>query len=217
MDLHRAGKVPDWEKVEPEDRNIFQRVAAKTGGVATAANVITVGGAGLFLDGLYDYTQGNKPVGFFKMLAGGFADAADGFVANITKTKSSLGEALDASLDKAKKAAALIALTATGVIPIVPALVVGGQQTANVIATGIAKKRGNEIHPEQANKINELMQGCILGAFVVADMISPGTGQQFIYHAAEIGSVAGTVVIGGEGTIELFDQALKPQQTDEAV
>ncbi|HEX5797672.1 MAG TPA: hypothetical protein VFX86_04770 [Candidatus Saccharimonadales bacterium] len=40
MNLHRAGRVPDWEKVPEGRRNRWQKLAAKTKGVITPGNAV---------------------------------------------------------------------------------------------------------------------------------------------------------------------------------
>lgn len=217
IDLHRSAKVPQWELVEPSKRNIWQRWSAKTHGWLSPANLVSFGGAALFLDGLYDYSQGQKGVGFAKMVVGGAADWVDGKVAHATKTKSPLGEIVDASLDKIKLAGALIVFGVTEVVPVVPLVAVTAQNAANVVFTGIAKHRGKEIHAELPNKLTPWIQGGVgMGGFVVADMLAPGTGQQVAEVAGYAGTVVGSIFPGGWGTKELADQALKPQELPEA-
>ncbi len=217
IDLHRTPDVPEWELYPREEWGIGQRVAAGTKGWLGPANLVSFGGAALFFDGLYDFTQGQKLVGFAKMVGGAVADWLDGRVAKWTKTKSPLGEVVDASLDKIKLAGALIVFGVTEVVPILPIAAVTIQNAANVAFTGIAKHRGNEIHTELPNKITPWVQAAAgMGGFVVADMLAPGTGQQAAEYIGYAGTVGGSIFPGGWATKELADQALKPQQLPEA-
>ena len=216
FDLHRAGKIPEWDLCAPEERNLAQRVAAKTKGVVTPGNILTVGGGALFLGGLYEFSQGKKALGFGMMFAGGIADWVDGKAAAWSKTKSALGEALDASFDKIKMGAALLVLGTTEVVPVLPAVLVGAQNVANIALTGIAKSRGNEIHPDKVNKFNAAAQGFGLGALVLADVISPGIAQTTAEIIGYAGTVGGTAILGSQATKHLYDYAFNPQQPAEA-
>lgn len=217
IDLHRTPEVPEWELVTPEERNLWQRWSAKTRGWLSPANMVSFSGAGLFFWGLHDFAQGQKTAGFAKMVGGGFADWLDGKVANRTKTKSPLGEVVDASLDKVKIFGALAVFGVTEVIPVVPLVVVGTQNAVNVVFSGIAKHRGHEIHTELPNKLTPWVQGGIgMGGFVVADMLAPGTGQQLAEVAGYAGTVLGSIFPGGWASYELGKQALQPQDMPEA-
>lgn len=217
FDLHRAGDVPEWELTEPGEHNIWQKIAANTQGIVTPGNVITVGSAVLFMDGLYDYSQGQKPSGFIKMLGGALGDWIDGKVAARTETKSPLGETLDASLDKAKMLGALVVLGVTEVVPVLPLVIVGTQNLANTVFTGIAKARHREVHAEMSNKLTPWVQGIGLAGFIASDIISPGIGQQLAEATGYAGTVLGTLTVGSLGTKNLYDYAFKPQQQPGAV
>lgn len=217
MDLHRAEKVPDWELFAPERRNFWQRIAGKTKGIVTPANAVSFAGAGLWFDGLYDYTQGQKTSGILKMASGAICDFFDGRVARNTGTKSPLGEVIDASFDKVKIIGGMIVFGLTDVIPMEAIVPMALQNAANIALTGIAKFRKQEVHTEFPNKLTPWAQvGMGMGGFVLADALAPGTGQQIAEVAGYVGAVGGSVFPGIWGTTSIAQQAFKPQQLPEA-
>lgn len=99
--LHRRPeKGGEWDTVAPEDRNIHQRIAAKTLGIVTLANTATLLGAGLSASAIVDYKHGNYKKAAGKMFVGRMLDLADGYIATKTGTRSEIGAALDAGCDK---------------------------------------------------------------------------------------------------------------------
>ena len=99
MKLHRIERQSDWQDIPAEDLNFFQKIAKKTHGIVTPANVITTIGLGLVIDGCNDLDQ-NPNKALIKVSAGRVADYLDGIVADKTQTKSKIGEAADVMADK---------------------------------------------------------------------------------------------------------------------
>ena len=101
MKLHRveSGRA-DWENQSPEADNIFQFIARHTHGVVTPANAISLAGLFLTISGIRDVSKGDTKEGLSKIFIGRLLDIADGTVAEATKTKSPLGEKVDAGVDK---------------------------------------------------------------------------------------------------------------------
>ena len=101
MKLHRVeGGRADWENQSPEADNIFQFIARHTHGVVTPANAISLAGLFLTISGIRDVSKGDTKEGLSKIFIGRLLDIADGTVAEATKTKSPLGEKVDAGVDK---------------------------------------------------------------------------------------------------------------------
>lgn len=150
--LHRVGKQADWEMVEPDSRNGWQRIASITRGLITPANAVSLYGAKKVKEGLDDIKQGNILAGSLTVGIGRLADIADGTVADLTGTKSPVGEAVDATLDKLTVAAAIPILVQSEVISKEFATFTVAQNLANTALTGVAKAKGNEIHSTWAGK-----------------------------------------------------------------
>lgn len=100
MNLHRTSNKPQWKKVHPSTYKFFQKLAAATNGIVTPANLITVVGLGLVMYGLLLVLQEHFLLGIILVGLGRLFDIFDGAVAEVTRTKSPLGEICDAVADK---------------------------------------------------------------------------------------------------------------------
>ncbi len=168
MDLHRTREKPDWEYVDKNDRNLFQRGAAWSHGIVTPANALSVLGLGLVNSGINDIREKKYKQGLIKIGSGRLLDIADGWVANKTGTKSPTGEAVDAIVDKIEMAKALKSLISSRIVPIIPAAIIGGQNLSNVIFTGVATYRKSEIHSTYEGKRATAAQWTALGGFIAS-------------------------------------------------
>lgn len=100
MQLHRTTGKPDWLAVPPVSHNIWQRVAVRTHGIGTPSNAVTLVGFVLVLIGLQQILTQHYLLGTVLLITGRLCDILDGWVAELTRTKSPLGELLDAAIDK---------------------------------------------------------------------------------------------------------------------
>lgn len=150
--LHTA-KVADWNKPGKGPFNFWQRIAIKTNGILTPANVASVVGGVLALWGLWVILDGNTVKGLALIAAGRIADIADGIIAEYTKTKSPLGESVDAAVDKLVIGAVLLVMGAIGLIPWLIVIIIALQNIVNVIISVVAKLRDKIIHPSRLGKV----------------------------------------------------------------
>ncbi|HXH26533.1 MAG TPA: CDP-alcohol phosphatidyltransferase family protein [Candidatus Acidoferrum sp.] len=154
MNLHHVGKRPDWQLVPPGKRNAWQRIAARTGGVVTAANALSVAGAASSMWGVVHIANHQLFLGLAAISIGRIADAFDGAVADITGTKSPLGEALDATLDKLLLLAILIVSALTNLAPL---WALAGITAVSLLVGCLgltAKLRKQELHPDIFGKLS---------------------------------------------------------------
>jgi phosphatidylglycerophosphate synthase len=100
VQLHRTTGKPDWVAVPPQRRSIWQRLAVRTVGVLTPSNVVTAVGFALVLLGLQAILNQHYLRATILLAVGRFCDILDGWLAEVTGTKSPLGELLDAAVDK---------------------------------------------------------------------------------------------------------------------
>ena len=153
MDLHRASKVADWEKVEPSQWNKWQQRAAETRGIDTPGNRETAKGAFFSLFGLAAIAKDKPFIGTALLGWGRWKDITDGKVADKTGTKSPVGEAFDATTDKILMGVAIPVLHKKGVITDTEKNVLFAESVVSSAATLLAKfvtKR--EIHPSRIGK-----------------------------------------------------------------
>lgn len=160
--LHLAGPVPDWQNTKPGDRSYWQSIAAKTKGAITPGNAVSVAGLGIVVWGLMDIAGGMTIQGIIKISIGRTFDLIDGWVAHKTATKSSLGEATDATVDKLSLAIGLPVLILHSIIPIFAGAVIGLQNIVNVLLAFIAKGKARNLHPSRLGKIATIIQWATL-------------------------------------------------------
>ena len=152
MMLHRAGLTGQWEAIPPQERNAYQRAAARSGGRVTPANAVSILSTGLVMHSLADITRGRFLKGTIKLGAGRVGDLLDGAVAERTGTKGPVGEAIDALLDKVAIGAALPVLTVCEVTPPPAAGLIMGLNIANARVAGEAKLNHKRLHPSEDGK-----------------------------------------------------------------
>ena len=166
MRLHRAQAKPDWEFLPAAQHNRWQRWASQSGGVLTPGNLITAAGAclaaaGLACVGLHEYWLGIALIG-----AGRLCDILDGIVAESTDTKSPLGEAVDATIDKLIAYAAFAVVALTGIVPWPLALVLWLQNATNATIVFTAQRQGLAMHASRAGKIGTALEWIAILLFV---------------------------------------------------
>lgn len=210
MKLHRVGKLPDWETVPSRDRNVFQKVAAKSRGVITPGNVATLWGAFMVGSGLKDISGREVTKGVFKVSLGRVADLFDGLAAETTGTKSPLGEGADVVTDKLETAAALPVLVKADILPMPPAGLIFAQNMANTVFSVVAKCRGIELHSSREGKRSTFGQWATMGFYGLAaaarekdyDSLAQGL------RAAGQASAAATAVLGTKALAGYAREAL---------
>jgi len=148
--LHTAKKA-DWDKEGP--RNVWQKIASKSYGTLTPANIASIGGAVVAIYGLLLIIDGNIVSGLALVAIGRFADLVDGIIAEYTKTKSPLGEIIDASMDKIVMGFALIVFIGIGLMPWPLIAIVAMQNIANIMISVVARLRNKIIHPSRLGKL----------------------------------------------------------------
>jgi phosphatidylglycerophosphate synthase len=100
MQLHRTTGKADWLAIPSKSYTIWQRLAARTHGVVTPSNAVTIAGFALVLIGLQEILNQRYLPGTVLVAIGRICDILDGWLAEFTRTKSPLGELLDAAADK---------------------------------------------------------------------------------------------------------------------
>jgi phosphatidylglycerophosphate synthase len=168
MNLHRANKEGQWVNIPEKERNLSQKVASKTDGNITPANVVSVMGGITVLSGLKDIYKGKTKRGIVKIGVGRIGDLIDGTVAEKTGTKGPKGEAVDAGVDKALMAAAIPVLVKRDILPAPAAGLLLAQNAASAAIAMETKKQGETIHPSENGKKAVAAQWSVLGLYAMA-------------------------------------------------
>ena len=207
--LHRSDKESDWANIPDVKRNIWQKIATRTGGVVTPANVMTDLGVWVVHKGLKDFQQGEKLKGVLEIATGHLFDAGDGFLADLTKTKSPLGEVHDAVADKVKEAFELTSLTKSGDIPPLSALVMGTHGVIMGVLTGVAQVRGVRTHSSLPGKLATGAKAAAITHYTgsaVAQESGHTTAATWLRQAGHL-AVGAVLIEGVAGIINMTQEA----------
>ena len=169
MSLHRAIRS-DWSEVPPQKRNIWQRWAAASHGVLTPGNLISIIGAALVIFGLYLLTQDYLISGFATVIVGRLADILDGLLAELTKTKSPLGEGVDASIDKILIVVSLFVLLDRQLIPLLIGIVMAIHAIYMIVLSSISRRVKTFLHPSRSGKLCAVFEWLSVGLFLLYDI-----------------------------------------------
>jgi phosphatidylglycerophosphate synthase len=191
MDLHRAGKRTEWAAVPPDQRNGWQQLAARTHGIATPGNMVSIAGAALVAVGLTYIYQGEMARGLAFLLTGRLADIADGMVAARTRTKSLIGEAVDATIDKLTMLAAIAVFIVSGVVPALVVALFIVLNAASALLGVVSKIRKRTLHPSWAGKLSTGFQWGAFMLYVGAELLH----SEELFGAELVVLAAGLLVI----------------------
>lgn len=153
MKLHTPSEKADWQLIKSTDWNIWQKLADKSGGLLTPGNFISIAGIALVIIGLINISFSNFVSGSIIIAIGRAFDVLDGYIADLTKTKSPIGEAIDTTIDKLAVLMALIAITLSAVLPnlVIVIMFVISLWISSVAL--LARHRQVNIHPGKIGKI----------------------------------------------------------------
>jgi phosphatidylglycerophosphate synthase len=166
MNLHRTTGKPDWAGIRQQDYTYWQLLAVATRGFVTPGNIITVLGLGLVVYGLVVLLGGQYWLGGSLIVIGRLLDLVDGWAADMTRTKSPLGELFDATADKLETVAAIIVMYIAQLAPwwllsslLLPHVVIA-------VISLVARMCGIELHPSRAGKVSMALLWLGLFGFV---------------------------------------------------
>lgn len=188
--MHRRplGGGGEWDRVEPQKQNIHQRIASKTNGWLTAANVVTTAGAAITAAGMTDWLRGNNKRGTVLMGLGRGLDLLDGVIAQRTGTTSDKGAALDAGFDKLLAASFLGGAVKTGDMPIAEATAHGLQQARIFRESVLIKNAGGEPNPSEYGKRGMAALWLRAGGIVLSNSLEDAgheQGARIIHRASQ--------------------------------
>ena len=214
MNLHRATRS-DWSDIPPQERSFWQRLAASSHGVLTPANFVSLIGALLMVRGLLFLRDDQLIRGTVLVLVGRFADILDGIVADYTKTKSPLGEAIDATVDKILLILALYVLLDKSLIPLVVGAFMAVHAVYNIAVSTIARQLKARLHPSRAGKLSAAIEWMSVGFYLLVDILKQHHHNPNLAHAIALVSFILFVVSGTWSSINYtrhvyYKQAMRP-------
>jgi cardiolipin synthase (CMP-forming) len=166
IQLHRSTGKADWLAIPPQSHTIWQRLAARTHGIVTPSNAVTIAGFALVLIGLQEILNRHYLPGTVLLATGRICDILDGWLAELTRTKSPLGELLDAGIDKILT---ILTVATFFAVHIAPAWVLVALVTPHVLIVVILlawRIRKRVLHPSLVGKLS--MAGVWLSLLIYA-------------------------------------------------
>jgi phosphatidylglycerophosphate synthase len=190
MSLHRA-EVSDWDKLSLVELNFWQKLAARTYGIVTPANFISIIGAALVIYGLYAATHDSLTIGVIAILVGRYADVLDGAIADFTKTKSPIGEALDATIDKVLLGLALIVLLLNHLLPLWVGFTMAFYGLCNIVLFAVGRLEKVRLHPSLTGKAATALEWSAVGLYLIVLQL-----EHQHEHAADIARILANIIFG---------------------
>jgi phosphatidylglycerophosphate synthase len=154
MQLHRTTGKADWLAIPPQSHNIWQRIAARTHSIVTPGNAVTIAGFALVLIGLQETLRQHYVAGTVLLATGRICDILDGWLAELTRTKSPLGELLDAGIDKVLTILAVATFFAAHIAPTWALLALVIPQVLIVVIMLGWRIRKRAFHPSLVGKLS---------------------------------------------------------------
>lgn len=167
MDLHHTTGKPDWESRNHKDYNVWQRVAAKTNGMVTLPNFITMAGFVAVLVSLLFISHHSYWAATILLIIGRLCDIADGYVAEKTSTKGPVGEKLDAIIDKIGGFLTLLIFYIAHVAPLAVLIAILLPQTLISGQTVYYLRNNIHLQPSRYGKLSMAASWLALFGFII--------------------------------------------------
>ena len=201
MNLHRISGNSDWEKTQPSDRTALQKIAASTHGIVSPANFITVIGLGIVIYGLILLVQEQYWLGLILLAVGRLLDIADGAIADVTKTKSAVGELFDAAADKVGTLLTIITLLVGNITFwwVIVALIL--PQILIPLVIFYKRQKKIRVHPTKEGKLSMASAWVsIVGLLVVKALDTPQPLSIGVYILVGVSLLLGLYALGQYAT-----------------
>lgn len=167
LGLHQAHSKADWLIIPAQQRNRWQRVAFRSNGWITPANIVSLFGFIVVLVGLVHLLEERYAAALILVVIGRLADVLDGLVAERTGTKSLKGETIDVTLDKLAILGTFIVFIVGGLAPTFLLLLLGLQHLISASIGGYVRLRRNNMHPTRLSKVVMATQWTVLAAYIL--------------------------------------------------
>jgi phosphatidylglycerophosphate synthase len=181
MGMHELHKRAEWFGIPDAKRTAVQRLAARTQGVVTPANGISLLGAVITIMGLTLFYQQHYLLGIVFVGIGRICDVLDGHVARSTHTTSPVGEGVDAALDKLVVLLATVLLVMAHVLPLVLAAILILIQLIIAALSLAVRHDGTGIHPTRTGKYAMFALWLSIGLFMIAHVLDTGAASTVFF------------------------------------
>jgi len=185
-------------------------MAARTYGFITIGNIVTLIGFALVVIGVVLVVDARYLAGFLIIGAGRLCDLLDGWLADITKTKSYVGASFDVFADKFASLLALLALPSSSLMPWWPAIGIIIVQTVTGIASTLVVRQKIPIFPVKSGKIGMAVIWAGILGYVVGAMFDGESGGVIRFLATCIAVVG--VSFSGHAMLQYCRQYVATQR-----
>lgn len=161
------GLIGAWAKKDPSSWTVHERLAARTLGVLTIANAVSLAGAALTASGIRDFDNGAHRRAVLKMGLGRGLDLVDGWISKRLGTNGVVGAATDAFLDKALAAYFMVTAVDKGHLSPDSAAQLLEQQLDISVTNFQIKRAGGEPNPSGPGKHGQALVWLHAGGIVL--------------------------------------------------
>ena len=150
---------------------VWERLAAKTQGVVTPGNILTLTGGVVTLSGLWMLSAQQFGAAFWAIGIGRVCDVLDGHVARLTRTASPIGEVLDAGMDKVVILVAGVILALEHTAPLAVLLVIITLQIIVAVLATAARLGHIQLHSSRVGKYSTFALWLALLLYILTDWL----------------------------------------------
>ena len=125
-----------------------------------------------------------------------FSRHTHGMVADYTKTKSPLGEAIDATVDKILLILALYVVLDKSLVPVAVGVFMAIHATYNIGVSVVAHKLKASLHPSRSGKLSAAIEWVCVGLYLLVDILKQHHHSTTAAHAVAIISLVIFVLAG---------------------
>jgi len=166
--MHRITSKSDWAEIQPSQYNKAQAIAAATKGILTPGNIVTLVGFLLVIYGLFALMHQEFLLGVIALVVGRLFDILDGVVAEATKTKNTIGEIFDATVDKISTLLTIIVLFIIQITELWVLLLLALPHILISLIIMYKRSKARKVHPTRVGKISmALAWVAIIGLIIV--------------------------------------------------
>lgn len=167
MNLHRHSGKAEWEDIALAKRNYWQRLAVRTNGAITPPNAATSIGLIISSVGVYLLLTEQYVIAATFLAIGRIFDIIDGYLAELTGTKSPFGEGFDAVADKIVVFLVLLALITTQAAPLWAVTIIAVPQIITVFVVRKKRKQNIQSHPSVSGKYGVALSWLALCGYIL--------------------------------------------------
>lgn len=190
MSIRTLHEGAEWYNVPTAKRSALQRLAFRTRGLITLANIATCLGGLLTIIGLVLFCARHFTIGATLIIVGRLCDILDGWLARKTHTSSPFGEGLDAGVDKLVVLLTAIVLLWMHIVPWPLIVLAAMLQAGTALLVLGARHLHILLHPSRVGKYSMFGTWVAVSLYLFSYMLAQqGHYVSGVFIAAQVGMV----------------------------